>query len=191
MTLREEITALARGALSFTMTQARFSTGGSDNAIGSMLSDMVRRGQLVRVAVGVYALPEKADEARANPIRKPKQQRRTPAQRADETSGPVAQAILRALAKGGPLQMVELKRAAHAHSGGETVEALVLALSHAGLVIRNSRGHFLTDKGRLRVPSAPPVMPEMRPYRPPVAPPRRPGAMAFLQAPSVYAEGPR
>lgn len=34
-------------------------------------------------------------------------------------------------------------------------------------------------------------MPEMRPYRPPQMPPRRPGAMDFVRAPSIFADGPR
>ena len=72
-----------------------------------------------------------------------------------------------------------------------SVEALVLILAQAGLIIRTSRGYALTSKGSRHIPVAPPVMPAMRPYRPPVAAPRRPGSMAFLAAPSVYSGSAR
>lgn len=174
MSMRQEILDLAARTRSFSQRIARESVSGAPSAVAPMLVDMVRRGQLVRVGFGAYAAPERAEEAREH-----------------DTDGPAAQAILRALGKTRALQMVELKRVAHAHSGGKTVEALVMILAQAGLVIQTSRGYALTSKGAKRIPSAPPVMPEMRPYRPPQMPPRRPGAMAFLQAPSIYAEGPR
>ena len=169
MSMRQELLDLAARTRSFSQKVARDTVTGAPSAVAPMLVDMVRRGQLVRVGFGAYAAPEKAEEARQH-----------------DTDGPAAQAILRALGKARALQMVELKRVAHAHCGGETVEALVMILSQAGLVIQTRRGYVLTHKGARRIPSAPPAMPAMAPYRPPAAAPRRPGSMAFMSAPSVF-----
>lgn len=174
MSMRQELLDLAARTRSFSQKVARDTVTGAPSAVAPMLVDMVRRGQLVRVGFGAYAAPEKAEEARQH-----------------DTDGPAAQAILRALGKAQGLQMVDLKRVAHAHCGGDTVEALVLILAQAGLIIRTSRGYALTNKGARRIPVAPPVMPAMVPYRPPVAAPRRPGSMAFLAAPSVYSGSAR
>lgn len=173
MSMRQEILDLAARTRSFSQRIARETVTGAPSAVAPMLVDMVRRGQLVKVGYGSYAAPLKAEEARQH-----------------DTDGPAAQAILRALSKAPSLQMADLQRVAHAHCGGETVEALVRILQRAGLVIRGTRGYALTVNGSKRIPSAPPVMPEMRPYRPPQMPPRRPGAMDFVRAPSVYSGAP-
>ncbi len=173
MSMRQEILDLAARTRSFSQRIARETVTGAPSAVAPLLVDMVRRGQLVRVGFGAYAAPDRAEEARQY-----------------GTDGPVAQAILRALSKSPNLQMVELKRVAHAHSGGETVAALVAAMVGDGLLSLTTRGYALTSKGAKRIPSAPPVMPEMRPYRPPQMPPRRPGAMDFVRAPSVYSGAP-
>lgn len=174
MSARTDLLALAARTKCFSMKVARDSVSVAPNSIPPLLNQMVRDGELVRVGYGSYAAPDKADDARAS-----------------GTSGPAAQAILRALGKASHLPMDELCRVAHAHTGGDTVRAIVGLMVRQGLVQSVFAGYAITARGAKRIPSAPPVMPVIRPYIPPKMPPRRPGSMTHMALPSVYAGSAR
>ena len=133
---------------------------------------MVARGELVRIGMGRYTTPEKADKIRSL-----------------ESTGEAAQRVLMLLA-GEKRTRDECYAAAAEVVGKEGARIVVQRLSRDSLIAATNHCFVLTPRGLKRVPKAAVVIQPMRPYAPPQMPPRRPGSIAFLAAPSHYARGP-
>jgi hypothetical protein len=106
---------------------------------------------------------------------------------------PTVRAILCVMADGQKHDADEIARtegAAGRHRAPAVLGEVMMQMCRVQIITRVQGGYTLAEKGRRMLPSIMPQI-EMRPYIPPKMPPRRPGSMAHLTLPSVYAEGAR
>ena len=174
MSTRQQIMKVVRArdsAVTTTMLRSLLDVRWS--SIPVLLHDMVARGELVRIGMGRYTTPEKADKIRSL-----------------ESTGEAAQRVLMLLA-GEKRTSGECYAAAAQVVGQEGALIVVQRLSRDSLIAATNQCYVITPRGLKRVPKAAVVIQPMRPYVPPQMPPRRPGSMAHMALPSVFAEGPR